>query len=154
MRCPVFLVCFQLVQKDFQISDLKSRCLACTMIFDPDMWVEQSQHFPIKFLNAISENRSVLAASSAWLPLLYDTVVLGLTVARTIPSLKNRNTAYVMKRLLEDGLIYYRWVAAWSVEYRHWSLNSAIFAVTAVLTIMIIAAPPGLKNITAQLELL
>ncbi|KAJ3515784.1 hypothetical protein NLJ89_g1548 [Agrocybe chaxingu] len=30
----------------------------------------------------------------------------------------------------------------------------AIFAVTAVLTIMIIAAPPGLKNITAQLELL
>jgi len=26
----------------------------------------------------------------------------------------------------------------------------AIFAVTAVLTIMIIAAPPGLKNITAQ----
>jgi hypothetical protein len=26
----------------------------------------------------------------------------------------------------------------------------AIFAVNAVLTIMIIAAPPGLKNITAQ----
>jgi len=96
----------------------RSGVLACTMIFDP----------------AISS----LASSSAWLPLLYDTVVLGLTLAKTLPSLRNRNTAYVMKRLLEDGLIYY----------------SAIFAVTAVLTFMIVAAPPGLKNITAQLELL
>jgi hypothetical protein len=95
-----------------------SGVLACTMIFDPQI--------------------SVLASSSAWLPLLYDTLVLGLTVYKTLPSLKNRNTSYVMKRLLEDGLIYY----------------TAIFAVTAVLTIMIIAAPPGLKNITAQLELL
>ncbi|KAF8895112.1 hypothetical protein BD779DRAFT_1497510, partial [Infundibulicybe gibba] len=77
---------------------------------------------------------SILASSSAWLPLLYDTIVLGLTLYRTIPSIRNRNASYVMKRLLEDGLIYY----------------SAIFIVTLVLTIMIIAAPPGLKNIAAQ----
>ncbi|KDR82415.1 hypothetical protein GALMADRAFT_237714 [Galerina marginata CBS 339.88] len=95
-----------------------SGVLACTMIFDPAI--------------------SVLASSSAWLPLLYDTVVLLLTLNRTIPSLRRKNSSYVMKRLLEDGLIYY----------------AAIFAVTGVLTIMIIAAPPGLKNITAQLELL
>ena len=31
---------------------------------------------------------------------------------------------------------------------------SAIFAVTLVLTIMIVAAPPGIKNITAQYALL
>ncbi|PPR05415.1 hypothetical protein CVT24_008029 [Panaeolus cyanescens] len=100
------------------IHNPRSGVTSCTMIFDPSI--------------------SVLASSSAWLPLLYDTVVVGLTLYRTLPSLKNRNKSYVMKRLLEDGLIYY----------------TAIFAVTLVLTIMIVAAPPGLKNITAQLELL
>jgi hypothetical protein len=40
----------------------------------------------------------------------------------------------MMKRLLEDGLLYY----------------TVIFALALVLTIMIIAAPPGLKAITAQ----
>ncbi|KAF8644430.1 hypothetical protein AX16_008489 [Volvariella volvacea WC 439] len=90
---------------------------ACTMIFDPEI---------------------ILASSSAWLPLLYDTVIFGLTLYRTFPSIRHRNAPFVMKRLLEDGLIYY----------------IAILAVTLVLTIMIIAAPPGLKNITAQLELL
>ncbi|KAF9005466.1 hypothetical protein BDQ17DRAFT_1303846 [Cyathus striatus] len=95
-----------------------SHVQACTMIFDP--------------------NISVIASSSAWLPLLYDTVVLLLTLNRTLPSIKNKNASYVMIRLLEDGLLYY----------------SAIFATTLVLTIMIIAAPAGLKNIVAQLELL
>jgi len=91
---------------------------ACTMIFDAEI--------------------STLASSSAWLPLLYDTVVLCLTLYKTLPSLKNRTTSYVMKRLFQDGLIYY----------------SVIFAVTFVLSIMIAVAPPGIKNITAQLELL
>ncbi|KAF9533193.1 hypothetical protein CPB83DRAFT_536235 [Crepidotus variabilis] len=100
------------------VHNVESGVISCTMIFDPKI--------------------SVLASSSAWLPLLYDTIVLSLTLYKTMPSLRNRKTSYVMKRLLEDGLIYY----------------TAIFAVTAVLTIMIIAAPPGIKNITAQLELL
>jgi len=91
---------------------------ACTMIFDPEI--------------------SVLASSSAWLPLLYDTVVLSLVLHRALPSIRERNAAYMMKRLLEDGLIYY----------------AVIFAIALVLTIMIIAAPPGLKNITAQQHLL
>ncbi|KAJ6602256.1 hypothetical protein B0H10DRAFT_665004 [Mycena sp. CBHHK59/15] len=91
---------------------------ACTMIFPP--------------------NISVIAASSAWMPLLYDSVVLILILMKTLPSIRNRNTSFMMKRLLEDGLIYY----------------TAIFSVTLVLTIMIISAPPGLKNIAAQLELL
>ncbi|KAJ6506744.1 hypothetical protein C8R45DRAFT_1090419 [Mycena sanguinolenta] len=60
---------------------------------------------------------------------------------RRVPANRNRKRrdgSSIMKRLFRDGLIYY----------------SAIFAVNAVLTIMIISAPPGLKNIAAQLELL
>lgn len=121
----VFLWLFQLCMNSWLLTrgeavvhNKASGVVACTMIFDP----------------AISK----LASSSAWLPLLYDTVVLALTVNRTLPSLKNKNSSYVMKRLFQDGLIYY----------------TAIFAVTLVLTIMIVAAPPGIKNITAQLELL
>jgi len=103
---------------------------ACTMIFPPSL--------------------SAIASSSAWLPLLYDSCVLILTLLKTVPATvkgrrvpanrnrKRRDGSSIMKRLFQDGLIYY----------------SAIFAVNAVLTIMIISAPPGLKNIAAQLELL
>ncbi|KAK6974584.1 hypothetical protein R3P38DRAFT_3412485 [Favolaschia claudopus] len=101
---------------------------ACTMIFPPEL--------------------SSIASSSAWLPLLYDSCVLILTLIKTVPATvrirrmpMNRHRldrSNIMKRLFQDGLIYY----------------SAIFAVNAVLTIMIISAPPGLKNIAAQLELL
>ncbi|KAJ7644424.1 hypothetical protein FB45DRAFT_897880 [Roridomyces roridus] len=87
---------------------------ACTMIFPPDI--------------------SAIASSSAWLPLLYDSVILGLTIFKTAPLVGRGNGTLVMKRLLEDGLIYY----------------SAIFSVTLALTIMIISCPPGLKNIAAQ----
>ncbi|KAJ3801995.1 hypothetical protein GGU11DRAFT_805601 [Lentinula aff. detonsa] len=85
------------------------------------------------------EKDSVASSSSAWLPLLYDTVVLILTLRATIPSVRNAQgstTIYIMKQLLKDGLMYY----------------GVIFAVTLVLTVMIIDAGSGLKNITAQLE--
>ncbi|KAJ7240542.1 hypothetical protein C8J57DRAFT_1562624 [Mycena rebaudengoi] len=91
---------------------------ACTMIFSPEI--------------------SVIASSSAWMPLFYDSVILILTLMKTLPSVRNKDASFIMKRLFQDGLIYY----------------TAIFSVTLVLTIMIISAPPGLKNITAQLELL
>ncbi|KAJ6511905.1 hypothetical protein C8R47DRAFT_1313998 [Mycena vitilis] len=90
---------------------------ACTMIFPPGL--------------------STVASSSAWLPLLYDSVVLVLTLVKALPLVRKSNGTYVMKRLLEDGLIYY----------------AAIFCVTLALTIMIVSAPPGLKNVAAQLEL-
>jgi len=89
---------------------------ACTMIFDPEV--------------------TGIATSAAWLPLLYDSVVLVLVLYRTLPSIRDRNATYMMKRFLEDGLIYY----------------AAIFAVTLVLVIMMLVAPPGLKNSTAQLQ--
>jgi hypothetical protein len=57
---------------------------------------------------------------------------------RTVPSIRHRTASHIVKVLLEDGLLYY----------------SVIFSINLVLTLMIIFAPPGLKNITAQLELL
>lgn len=77
---------------------------------------------------------SAAASSSAWIPLLYDTIVFSLTFYRTYPSIKHKEAGTVVRRILQDGLLYY----------------SVILSVTMVLTIMIIAAPPGLKNITAQ----
>ncbi|KAJ8474587.1 hypothetical protein ONZ45_g15902 [Pleurotus djamor] len=67
---------------------------------------------------------------------MYDTIVFSLTFYRTWPSIRRKEAGFILQRLFEDGLLYY----------------SVIFSVTLVLTIMIIAAPPGLKNITAQLE--
>jgi hypothetical protein len=91
---------------------------SCTMIFEPSL--------------------SKPASSSAWIPLLYDTFVVILTLCRTVPSVRHRTASHIVKVLLEDGLLYY----------------SVIFSINLVLTLMIIFAPPGLKNITAQLELL
>jgi len=110
-------------------------------------------------------NRSVLASSSAWIPLLYDTIIFVLTLYRTVPPIRREEASYILKRLLEDGLLYYR-----SVDCLHLTSNvihdvvidefwanlffeifiSAIFSVTCVLTFMIVAAPPGTKNIAAQ----
>jgi len=61
-----------------------------------------------------------------------------LTLYKTFPPIRKRESSYIAKRLFEDGLMYY----------------SVIFSITLVLTIMIAVAPDGLKNITAQFELL
>jgi len=89
---------------------------ACSMVFDP----------------AISH----AASASAWYPLMYDSIVFGLTVNRTLPSIRKKEAGYIVKKLLEDGLLYY----------------SVIFSITFVLTFMIVGAPPGTKNICAQME--
>ncbi|KZP26294.1 hypothetical protein FIBSPDRAFT_949474 [Athelia psychrophila] len=92
---------------------------SCSMIFDPN-------------------TNGGLTSASAWLPLLYDTIILGLTLHRTMPAIRHKEAGQIIRTILRDGLIYY----------------SVIFMVTLVLTIMIAAAPAGLKNVTAQLELL
>ncbi|KAH7913952.1 hypothetical protein BJ138DRAFT_1214535 [Hygrophoropsis aurantiaca] len=81
---------------------------------------------------------TMMASASAWLPLLYDTVVFSLTLKATVPSIRNKQTGHVFRTLLANGLLYY----------------SVICTVNLVLTIMILQAPEGLKNISAQLELL
>jgi hypothetical protein len=85
----------------------------------------------------------VLSAASAWIPLLYDTIVLLLTLYVTVPSIRRSEKGFsekgfIVRTILTDGLKYY----------------AVICVVTMVLTIMIAGAPPGLKNITAQLQLL
>jgi len=68
-------------------------------------------HWSTEIEHHLTFSSNVLASSSAWLPLLYDTVILGLTLYRTFPSLRNKTASYVMRRLFHDGLVYYRWVS-------------------------------------------
>ncbi|KAH9024816.1 hypothetical protein EDB85DRAFT_2150229 [Lactarius pseudohatsudake] len=93
---------------------------SCTMIVDPDVpaWI---------------------ASSTAWLPLLYDTVVVSLTLYRTGGALysASKSTGEIFRVMLREGLLYY----------------SAICTVTLAFTIMIVSADPSVRNITAQLEL-
>ncbi|KAI0049405.1 hypothetical protein FA95DRAFT_1677530 [Auriscalpium vulgare] len=90
---------------------------SCTMIFHPKV--------------------GSIAAASAWLPLLYDTVVVALTLYRTAGAVWTKTAGQIVRVLLQEGLLYY----------------SVICSVTLVLTIMILGAPQGLRNVTAQLEL-
>ncbi|KXN89412.1 hypothetical protein AN958_05721 [Leucoagaricus sp. SymC.cos] len=92
--------------------------VACSMVFD------HSKPYS-----------GALASASAWIPLLYDTIIFVLTLHKTVPPLRRAEASYIITRLLEDGLLYY----------------SVIVSVTLVLTIMIIGAPEGTKNIAAQI---
>ncbi|KAJ7037804.1 hypothetical protein C8F04DRAFT_1256714 [Mycena alexandri] len=108
---------------------------ACSMVFDPTM------HGSFPFMNHTDtdpahSNRSSAASASAWFPLMYDSIVFALTVNRTLPSIRKKEAGFIVKKLLEDGLLYY----------------SVIFSITFVLTFMIVGAPPGTKNICAQME--
>ncbi|KZP11172.1 hypothetical protein FIBSPDRAFT_899177 [Athelia psychrophila] len=78
------------------------------------------------------------ASTSAWLPLLYETIVFKLTLFKTLVTLKSGDSEYLVRRMFRDGLIYY----------------AAICAVNLTLTVMITSAPVGVRNVTAQLELL
>ncbi|KAI0075080.1 hypothetical protein K474DRAFT_1709320 [Panus rudis PR-1116 ss-1] len=92
---------------------------ACTMIFDDDIHAQ-------------------IASASAWLPLLYDTIIFVLTLNRTLRPVLHKSFDTIARVLLRDGLLYY----------------SVIFSINLVLILMIAFAPPGLQNITAQMELL
>ncbi|KAI0766388.1 hypothetical protein BD413DRAFT_570526 [Trametes elegans] len=113
---------------------------ACTMIFDPNQ-VYVPSHIvssgdathPVPL-----SSKGLIASSSAWLPLIYDTVVLFFTVKRTYRGIKNPTAGHIMRILLKEGLLYY----------------SVIFTITLILTLMIVFAPDGLKNLTAQTEYL
>ena len=95
-------------------------------------------------------NRGRIANASAWLPLLYDTIVFVLTLNRVMPRTERLTATVLRKRLFEDGIIYYRYSAPLALTCKLSLSSSAIFGVTLVLAIMIPSAPPGLKNITAQ----
>lgn len=83
-------------------------------------------------------NYDSIASASAWLPLLYDTYIFGLTLNRTLPSIRNKEAGHILRTLFADGLLYY----------------SVICTINLILAVMIVKARSGVKNIAAQLELI
>ncbi|THH12923.1 hypothetical protein EW146_g7241 [Bondarzewia mesenterica] len=69
-------------------ADLRPFVDSCTMIFDPKI--------------------GPIAAASAWLPLLYDTVVVVLVIHRTIKPLWRQDAGQILRVILQEGLAYYR----------------------------------------------
>ncbi|CAL1713456.1 unnamed protein product [Somion occarium] len=64
-----------------------SQIHACTMVFDPSI--------------------GAIASASAWLPLLYDTIVFILIVKRTLQPVRRHAAGKIIKVLLRDGVLYY-----------------------------------------------
>ncbi|OJA21022.1 hypothetical protein AZE42_02339 [Rhizopogon vesiculosus] len=117
--------------------------LHCTTLTSTDVVQVASILFAVNHSDGVRSCTMVftsgsLASASAWLPLIYDTYIFGLTLYRTFPSIRNKEAGKIVRTLFADGLLYY----------------SVICTVNLVLTIMIIRAPVGLRNIVAQLELL
>ncbi|KAG1743201.1 uncharacterized protein EDB91DRAFT_1346297 [Suillus paluster] len=81
---------------------------------------------------------TALASAWAWVPLCYDTVVFALTFNRTFSGIKNREAGHIVRALFADGVLFY----------------SVMCAINLIFTIMVVRAPPGLKYITGQLELI
>ncbi|KAG0704834.1 hypothetical protein DFH29DRAFT_910058 [Suillus ampliporus] len=81
---------------------------------------------------------TALASAWAWVPLCYDTVVFALTLNRTLPAIKNREAGHIVRTLFADGVLFY----------------SVMCVINLIFTIMVVRAPPGLKYITGQLELI
>ncbi|KAI0088481.1 hypothetical protein BDY19DRAFT_906509 [Irpex rosettiformis] len=89
--------------------------IACSMVFDSSV--------------------GLWASLAAFLPLIYDTIILILTLNRTVGAVRRKTAGRIVMLLLRDGILYY----------------SVIFAITLVYTIMIVSAPPGLQNVAAHL---
>ncbi|KAH9968362.1 hypothetical protein BGW80DRAFT_1177705, partial [Lactifluus volemus] len=87
---------------------------SCTMIIDPKV--------------------GPIASSTAWLPLLYDTVVVTLTLKRTVSYLDSSNPGHIFRVLLREGLLYY----------------SVICTITLTFTIMIVSTTQSIRNVTGQ----
>ena len=99
-----------------------------------------------------STSNKAAAAASAWLPLLYDSIVLALTIRCTCSHVKYPTVGRTMRMLLQEGILYYRCVSM-TCLFRTARLiehGSVIFSVTLGLTLMIALAPEGLKNLLAQ----
>ena len=105
----------------------------------------------------IFHSPKVLSAASAWIPLLYDTVVLFLTLYITLPSIRKNEHgslahSYVVDTIFKDGILYYVCVMFEYLVLRTVTtpIDSVIFSVTLVLTIGLVSAPEGTQNNTAQ----
>lgn len=53
-------------------------------------------------------NDGPASSLTAWIPLLYDTVVLGATLYRTIPVVRRGKAAgTIFRKIIEEGMLYY-----------------------------------------------
>lgn len=123
---------------------------ACSLLFNPALYCI---FFRIRFLGLIILyiTRKNIASLWAWIPLVYDTIIFALTLYRTIPPIRRKEPNLIMRRMLEDGILYYRYHGDINQSFTDTSnLTSVMFSVTLVLAVMIMAAPPGIKTIAAQ----
>jgi hypothetical protein len=107
----------------------------------------------IYFEDLTNQCSGPIASSTAWLPLLYDTVVITLTLKRTVSYMGPSNPGHIFRVLLHEGLLYYRSVCTRST-YDLLSLNkpgnSVICTITLTFTIMIVSATQSIRNVTGQ----
>ncbi|KAI0766029.1 hypothetical protein BC629DRAFT_1442790 [Irpex lacteus] len=101
-----------------------------------------SHAIPVRHNNGIhactmifDESVGWAASAFAWMPLAYDTMVFGLTLYKTVGPMRKKTAGKISQVILTDGILYY----------------SVILTVNLVLTIMLVAAPPGLQNICSHL---
>jgi len=78
-----------------------------------------------------------LASSTAWLPLVFGTTVMFLTMYRTAMSAYSRTTSGVFRVLFREGLLYY----------------SFICTITLVLTLAVNTADESIRDVASQLHL-
>ena len=81
---------------------------ACTMVFKASRYVMLTTRARITCLSLAL--RTKITAASVCLPLLYDTVIMGLTVykALQIRALPGSFRSPVLDAILDQGMIYYR----------------------------------------------
>jgi hypothetical protein len=60
-----------------------------------------------------------LASSTAWLPLVFDSIVMFLTMYRTARSVYSRTTSDLFRVLFREGLLYYWYVGARILYFHH-----------------------------------
>jgi hypothetical protein len=92
------------------------------MIYDPNLCVSFT---PCAFhWITFALRPKVVASMPAWMPLLYDSIVIALTLYYILPKERDRRgstldrkestqfrSAYIIRRLLEDGVLYYGYVS-------------------------------------------
>jgi len=62
---------------------------SCSMIFDPAL-------------------NPAATSASAWIPLLYDTLILVLTIYRTLPAVRHKEAGQIIRTILRVRLYYCR----------------------------------------------
>lgn len=79
--------------------------IACSMVFDGKVYVRYLHAIQLQLINVTSGS---MASASAWLPLLYDTVIVALTLNRTLSSVRHKTASNIARVVLRDGILYYR----------------------------------------------